>query len=284
MIVTPRSLANYILDLIVLSLVLAVLVSLSPALYSTSLAAALSAGCDGYIMVHKDAGDPDPIYASFLELPGVGLFHLHAYAFDPGNTVEWVIRQQTGDLEVLVGTLTILADGTGQTGQLHLPNGAYTVSWHQAGCPAGDKFQAFTVERQQTDPAGTVASLSNHHEIVMPSSAVTDRQAQVAVLCQGCWSSSAQVWVGGTEQPSQLFAPDAVGTLAALWTFWNDKPWQIRVRVLLPTELDANRWKLILWVGTGPQDYIWADETTFNLGPHELVTLNFQLVDTYSWQ
>lgn len=94
----------------------------------------------------------------------------------------------------------------------------------------------------------------------------------------------AQVWVGGTEQRSQPFAPDASGTHAVLWTFWNDETWEIRVKISLPAELDTNRWKFILWVGTGPQDYIWADETTFNLDPHQLVKITFQLVDTYSWQ
>ena len=250
-------------------------------------------GCGGEVNIHKDAGEPDPITAVVLAEPRVCLFHLHGYRFDAGSTVEWVIKTLPGDTPVLSGNLTIQADGTGYTGQLSLPNGRYTVYWHQAGCP-DDQLVVFKVECQPTDPTETVTATPQPNETATPmpaeiptatpTSAPQDRLAQVSILCHGCWSSIAQVWVGGTEQRSLVFAPDAGGTPAVLWTFWNNEPWQIRVRVMLPAELDANRWKLILWVGTGPQDYIWADETTFNLEPRQWVKINFQLVDTSFWQ
>ena len=288
MILMRKSLATYILGLISLSLALAVLVSFTPTLYSASLAGAPLAGSNGYVLVQKDAGDPDPIYASAYVLaePRVGLFHLHGFDFDPGSAIHWVIKTLPGDTSVLVGTLIIQADGTGYTGQLSLPNGRYTVYWHLACCPDNETPIVFKVERLPADPAETVTPMPTPAPapVVIPTDAPSDRLAQVSVLCQGCWSSMAQVWVGGTEQPSQALIPDASGSHAALWTFWNTESWQIRVRVTLPAELDANRWKLILWVGTGPQDYIWADETTFNLGPHQLSKINFQLVDTFFWQ
>lgn len=279
-----KYLATSILGLIALSLALAVLVSFIASPYSAILAGAPSAGCDGDVMVHKDAGEPDPITANVLAEPRVCLFHLHGYRFEPSSTVEWVIKKQTDNTQVLAGTLAVLVDGTGQTGQLSLPNGQYTVYWNQVGCPDGDKLIVFKVECQPTDPVETVTPIPTAAPVAIPTGVLSDRLAQVSVLCQGCWSAMAQVWVGGTKQRSQPFAPDASGTHAVLWTFWNDETWEIRVKISLPAELDTNRWKFILWVGTGPQDYIWADETTFNLDPHQLVKITFQLVDTYSWQ
>jgi hypothetical protein len=279
-----QSKSAFYLGLVGFSLALALVVSLVPSLSPVSRAGVASAGCCGDLQVHKDAGEPDPMYASISSMPEVGLFHLHAFSFDADATVEWVITRQSDGAQVLDGALTLQADGTGQTGQLSLPNGPYVVVYHEVGCPGGDKIQEFLVARQPVDVVGTVTPTSEPDDAIVPCVIPTTGPAQVSVLCYGCWSSSAEVWVGGTEQPSQSLAPDASGVLAALWTFWNDETWQIRVRVTLPAELDANRWKLIMWVGTGPQDYIWADETTFNLAPHQLTKVVFQLVDTYLWQ
>ncbi|MHB1356421.1 MAG: hypothetical protein ACYCZF_10650 [Anaerolineae bacterium] len=295
-------LLSHVLGLIVLSIVLAVLVSLAPSRYSTSQAAApvgtLISEIDPYtaqtpvprvpgygvVTVDLDPGTPDTIFAYILSEHTVSLFHLHGRDFIPGDTVEWVIKTVPADAAVLNGTIFILEDGTGQTRQLNLPDGHYIVYWRLAGYPGDETLVPFTVRRSATDPVETSTPSSEPGEINNPGVIVAGRLAQVSVACHGCWSSFAQVWVGGTEQPSQGLAPDAEGSLAALWTFWNTESWQIRVRVTLPAELDPNRWKLILWVGTGPADYIWADEVAFTLVPHQQTRLNFQLVDTLTWQ
>jgi hypothetical protein len=287
-----RSPVSNLWHIVTLALVLVSLSGLVPALNSTSLAAAPSVGCDGSIMVHKDAGEPDPITAGILvlppsgvsALPRVGLFHLHAVGFDAGSLVGWVIKNQADGTQVLAGELSIRIDGSNQTNQLRLQNGQYVVYYHEAGCPAGDKSQEFSVERQETGPAETINPAINPGVFTAPGNLPSSGRASVSVVCRGCWSSVAQVWVGGTEQSPQVLAPDASGALAALWTFWNSSSWQIRVRVTLPVGLNTNRWKLIAWVGTGPQDYIWADDVTFRLDPHQLSQVVFQLVDTYSWQ
>ena len=103
------------------------------------------------------------------------------------------------------------------------------------------------------------------------------------MLCEGCWSNFAWLWVGGTEQQPQALVPDSTGEPAALWTLWNNVPWEIRVKVTLPAGLDPNRWKFILWVGTGPKDYLWTDETTFTINPNQTFKIDFQLVDTAYW-
>lgn len=111
-----------------------------------------------------------------------------------------------------------------------------------------------------------------------------ESKANLSVLCQGCWSNEAKLWVGGTEQtPPQRFALDANGWPAVHWTLWNLVPWELRVKVSLPAGLDPNRWKFIRWVGTGPNDYLWTDEWTGTMNPSQSIKIDFQLVDTAFW-
>ncbi len=108
--------------------------------------------------------------------------------------------------------------------------------------------------------------------------------SNLGVLCQGCWSNEATLWVGGTEQtPPQRFALDANGWPAVHWTLWNLVPWKLRVKVSLPAGLDPNRWKFIRWVDTGPNDYLWTDEWTGTMNPSQSIKIDFQLVNTSSW-
>ncbi len=103
------------------------------------------------------------------------------------------------------------------------------------------------------------------------------------MLCQGCWGNQAILWVGGAEQPALTFVPNHEGWPAVHWTLWNSDPWTLRIKATLPAGLDPNRWKLLLWTGSGPDDYIWTDEVTFTIYPGQSVLYDFQLVDTAFW-
>lgn len=89
--------------------------------------------------------------------------------------------------------------------------------------------------------------------------------------------------MGGTEQPPLSFVPNHDGWPAVHWTLWHSEPWALRIKVTMPDGLDPNRWRLLRWVGDGPNDYIWTDEVSVTLYPGQDAFYDFQLVDLYFW-
>ncbi|MHB1356422.1 MAG: hypothetical protein ACYCZF_10655 [Anaerolineae bacterium] len=90
--------------------------------------------------------------------------------------------------------------------------------------------------------------------------------------------------MGGTEQTPQKLEVDTYWLHpSGGWTLWNTVPWSIRVQVTMPLGLAPERWKFIMWVGIGPDDYLWVDERTFTIDPNGYVITDFQLVDTKYW-
>jgi hypothetical protein len=107
----------------------------------------------------------------------------------------------------------------------------------------------------------------------------------VSVLCQGCWSNWAIIYIGGTDiELKQWFTMDTKnGELAAHWTLWHDVPWEVTIEVTLPEGLDPLRWGFIFWISADPKGYSWGKSTTFTVQPGESVLIDLQLVDTSRW-
>ncbi|NLV75158.1 MAG: hypothetical protein GXY52_10855 [Chloroflexi bacterium] len=103
-------------------------------------------------------------------------------------------------------------------------------------------------------------------------------RSNTSINCAGCGDAKLRVWVGGTEQPVLNMAVDAFGNNGTLLTLWNCEPWEVRVQVELPEDVDPDKWQLILWNGTGPDDYTVTDEATFWAGAGSSQTIRFQLV------
>ena len=102
-----------------------------------------ASGCTGDITLHDGDGEPTPIER---DEPKVCSFHLHGLGFDPNTKVTWRIETQPGGQQVLSGSLTVDSQGKARTGLLTLPNGKYKLTWHQDGCPGGDKHKVFQVD------------------------------------------------------------------------------------------------------------------------------------------
>jgi len=184
---------------------------------------------------------------------------LNASGFGNCQELDWQIVKDPGGEVVYSGTIH-LVDGAGSSGPWDVGFGAFQVIW--IACQQDNQVPVIFVPRGR-------APIS-----------------QVSVKCEGCWDNVAYLWVGGTEQTPQPLVMDTQPgdpSPAALWVLWNVVPWQVTVKVSMPAGLDTNRWKFILWTGSGPTDYIWADEATYTLNPFGFVQADFQLVDTTYW-
>ena len=113
------------------------------------LAATTTPGNNGTIKIHDGAGEPDPITQNN---PIVCTFHMHAFNFDSGQTLTWVITEipPTGSGQtVLTGSYTMDSEGTGRdpaTGAFSLPNGHYKLTTDTGnGVPTRDKHKVFWV-------------------------------------------------------------------------------------------------------------------------------------------
>jgi len=295
-----QPLGTLFLALAAVTLVLALMVSLTTNSAPVSLAAVSSGDADampdssaGTVNLHNDPGEPSPIDKNE---PKVCLFHLHGFYFKPFNSVVWQIATQPGNVVMLSGTEVAGTDGTFKTRQYNLPNGMYKLYWREQG--ATIKHKVFTVDcptpTPTNTPTATPTSTPEWQELpsptptstLVPTATPTPRsgpRSDVGVLCQGCWSNQAILWVGGTEQPPLTFVPNHDGWPAVHWVLWHSEPWVLRIKVTMPAGLDPNRWRLLLWVGDGPDDYIWTDEVSVTIQPGENLFYDFQLVDLYFW-
>ncbi|MEU8511748.1 hypothetical protein AB0C76_09190 [Kitasatospora sp. NPDC048722] len=91
--------------------------------------------------------------------PKVCVFYLDAFNFDTVQQVNWTIEQQppTGTAQVLAGSIT-LTNGTGNTGDLTLPNGHYKLEWTFVGETGTAKQKVFDVSCASSSPSPSPSS------------------------------------------------------------------------------------------------------------------------------
>ncbi|BCJ29693.1 hypothetical protein [Actinocatenispora sera] len=112
---------------------------------------ATAPGDNGTVKIHA-AGTPVDDHRN---QPHVCVFYLDAFGFDTAQSVSWHIDQQppTGRAEnVETGTIT-LADGTGHTDDLRLPDGHYKLYWNFAGEHGKAKHKVFWVDCASASPS-----------------------------------------------------------------------------------------------------------------------------------
>lgn len=118
--------------------------ALSAAVVLTAAPAAFAKapGDNGDVKVHRTT----TAVSDERDDPMVCRFYLDAFQFDTIQQVSWSISQQppTGRKKVLSGTLA-LANGTGHTVTLGLPNGHYDLTWRFAGEHGSAKHKVFMV-------------------------------------------------------------------------------------------------------------------------------------------
>ncbi|GEM_PF-2942871 len=275
--------------------------------------------CRGTIKIHigdsnDEAGGNDPKVCEF---------HLYAEGFFGYDWIKWgIYDKNSGDL-VRTGTFRADYWGKVRGPVMSLPAGHYKLVWISYSCDpwmrleCSKKHKVFksncvptptptntptktntpkptnTPEPTATKPAPTATSTAEPYveptrtaepEIRPTLTPLPDGRSNIAVLCQGCWDNQATLWVGGTEQTTIKFVPAADGWPAVNWILWNDVPWEIRIAVTMPPNLDESRWRMLLWVGTGPEDFIWTQELTDTINPGDNILYDFQLVDLEHWQ
>ncbi|MFF7245184.1 hypothetical protein ACFZBU_14930 [Embleya sp. NPDC008237] len=108
----------------------------------------MAPGDNGDVKVHMSTTSP----TDQRNEPKVCLFNLAAFNFDTLQSVTYTIAPQPANSagSVLGGTIT-LADGTGHTPNLSLPNGQYKLVWTFEGEQGAGKQKVFRVDC----PAGT---------------------------------------------------------------------------------------------------------------------------------
>lgn len=119
--------------------------------------------------------------------------------------------------------------------------------------------------------------------IAAGSGAAPEGRANVSVLVYGGWSGiPVRAWVGGTQQPVLVTAPNHEGVPAVLFSFWPPagSAWKVSATPDLPTELDPARWEYrLLGISTNGT---WAGapasgEVTVSQGTQ--IILYYQLYD-----
>lgn len=117
-------------------------VSAAVVLTAAPAAFAKAPGDNGDVKVHRTT----TAVSDERDNPMVCRFYLDAFQFDTVQQVSWSISQQppTGRRKVLSGTLP-LANGTGHTVNLGLPNGHYDLTWKFKGEHGSAKHKVFFV-------------------------------------------------------------------------------------------------------------------------------------------
>ncbi|BCJ36172.1 hypothetical protein Athai_36750 [Actinocatenispora thailandica] len=166
---------------------------------------ATAPGDNGTVKIHA-AGTPVDDHRN---QPHVCVFYLDAFGFDTAQSVSWHIDQHapTGhDANVETGTIT-LADGTGHTDDLRLPDGHYKLYWNFAGEHGKAKHKVFWV-----DCAGASPSPSTPGGGSSPS---TGSSPSVAPSSNGpapSGSPSASQPAGGVGAGSPSVSPSQAGS------------------------------------------------------------------------
>ncbi|HEY3506988.1 MAG TPA: hypothetical protein VGN37_29880 [Actinocatenispora sp.] len=119
--------------------------------------------------------------------PHVCVFYLDAFGFDAAQAVAWHIDQHppTGRTQVKDGTIT-LADGSGRTDELSLPDGHYKLYWNFAGEHGRAKQKVFWVDCAETSASPTPGTGTS----TTPSSAPSDSTAPSASPSGGVGAGS----------------------------------------------------------------------------------------------
>ncbi|RKT19584.1 hypothetical protein BX285_4053 [Streptomyces sp. 1114.5] len=129
--------------------------------------AALAApGDNGDVKIHEST---TPV-TDQSDQPKVCVFYLDAFNFDTVQQVNWTISQQppTGTAQVLAGSIT-LVNGTGNTGNLTLPEGHYKLEWTFVGENGAAKQKVFDVSCPTSSPSPSPSPTNSPSPTSSPS-------------------------------------------------------------------------------------------------------------------
>ncbi|MEE1786124.1 hypothetical protein PUR71_24965 [Streptomyces sp. SP17BM10] len=122
-------------------------------------------GDNGDVKIHSDT----TAVSDTRDETKVCTFYLDAFNFDTVQQVNWTIETQPGGTQVLAGSIT-LTNGTGNTGNLSLPDGMYKLEWTFVGESGTAKQKVFQVSCATSSPSPSPSPSSSPSPSHSPSS------------------------------------------------------------------------------------------------------------------